>query len=92
MIRSFRSRALKRLWSRNDVAGVAPGHRARIEMILDRLDSAASPGDINLPGLDFHPLKGDSKGRYAVKVSANYRITFGWVDGDAIGIDYEDYH
>jgi len=61
-------------------------------MILDRLDAAISPGDMNLPGLDFHALKGGSKGRYAVKVTANYRITFGWSDGDATYVDYEDYH
>ena len=61
-------------------------------MLLDRLNAAPVPGDMNLPGLDFHPLKGADKGRYAVKVSANYRITFGWHDGDAIEVDYEDYH
>lgn len=92
MIQSFRTRALKRLWSRNDASGLTSEHRTRIEMILDRLDAATNPGDLNLPGLDFHPLRGSSKGRYAVKVSANYRITFGWDDGDAVDIDYEDYH
>ena len=92
MIHSFRSRALKRLWTRDDATGLPPTHRVRIVMILDRLDAASSPGDLDLPGLDFHALKGDSKGRYAVKVSANYRITFGWRDDDAIDLDYEDYH
>lgn len=92
MIQSFRSRALKRLWTRDDATGLPPAHRQRIEMLLDRLDASTSPGDMNLPGLDFHPLRGDSRGRYAIRVSANYRITFGWRDGDAVDIDYEDYH
>jgi proteic killer suppression protein len=61
-------------------------------MLLDRLDAAVKPGDMNLPGLDFHSLSGSNKGRYAVKVSANWRITFGWDEGDAIQVDFEDYH
>jgi proteic killer suppression protein len=61
-------------------------------MILDRLDSAAKPEDLNLPGLDFHKLSGTSKGRYAVSVSANWRITFGWLEQDAVEVDFEDYH
>ncbi len=31
------------------------------------------------------------KGRYAVS-SGNWRITFGWIEGDAIDVDLEDYH
>lgn len=61
-------------------------------MILDRLDASTRPGDVNLPGLDFHRLSGDNKGRYAVKVSGNWRITFAWEQEDAVQVDFEDYH
>jgi toxin HigB-1 len=27
-----------------------------------------------------------------VWVNGNWRITFAFIDGDAIGVDYEDYH
>ena len=47
---------------------------------------------MNLPGLRFHPLKGESKGRYAVDASGNWRVTFGWEGEDAIEVDLEDYH
>jgi len=60
-------------------------------MILDRLDAAVRPGDMNLPGLGFHSLSGSNKGRYAVSVSANWRITFGWDQEDAVQVDFEDY-
>jgi len=26
------------------------------------------------------------------RASGNWRITFGWMDGDAIDVDLEDYH
>jgi proteic killer suppression protein len=45
-----------------------------------------------LPGLSLHPLKGDRKGTWAVKVSGNWRVTFIFVGKDANAVDYEDYH
>ena len=48
--------------------------------------------DLNLPGLRLHELKGDRKGCWSVTVSGNWRVTFKFTDGDAIEVDYEDYH
>jgi proteic killer suppression protein len=45
-----------------------------------------------LPGLDLHPLRGDRKGSWAVKVSANWRVTFKFSGPDVEDVDYEDYH
>jgi hypothetical protein len=28
----------------------------------------------------------------AVSASGNWRITFGWIEGDAVHVDLEDYH
>lgn len=47
---------------------------------------------MNLPGLFFHALKGQEKGRYAVRVTGNYRLTFAWDGDDAVDVDLEDYH
>jgi proteic killer suppression protein len=92
MIVSFRSRALQRLWERNDVSKLPADRIKRITMILDRLDASVKPMDMNLPGLGFHQLSGTNKGRYAVSVSANWRITFGWDQENAVQVDFEDYH
>ena len=61
-------------------------------MILDRLDTATTPEQMSTPGLQFHSLSGGMKHRYAVSVSANWRITFGWSGEDATEVDLEDYH
>jgi toxin HigB-1 len=45
-----------------------------------------------LPGLSLHPLKGDRKGTWAVKVSGSWRVTFTFVGKDADAVGYEDYH
>ncbi|HWM31938.1 MAG TPA: type II toxin-antitoxin system RelE/ParE family toxin [Methyloceanibacter sp.] len=92
MIRSFRSKALRRFAERGDASKLSVQNPDRIRRILARLDAAMKPEDMNLPGLRFHGLKGKDKGRYAVDVSGNWRITFGWLDGDAIDVDLEDYH
>jgi proteic killer suppression protein len=61
---------------------------------LDRLTllhAADQLADIDVPGAGFHGLQGAPK-RFAVSVNKNWRVTFGWGDGDAIDVDLEDYH
>lgn len=92
VIRSYRSRALKCYWEGNDASKLPPADVNRITTILQLLEDAATPQDLDLFGLHFHALTGNMKGRYAVTVRANWRITFAWDDSDAINIDFEDYH
>jgi toxin HigB-1 len=92
MIRSFRSKALKRLAEQGDASKLSVPNVRRVETILARLDGATLPEDLNLPGFRFHGLKGRDKGRYALDASGNWRITFAWDGGDAIDVDLEDYH
>lgn len=92
MIKSFRNKALKRFWEREEVSKLPPERLQRIRMILDRLDAAVEPKALQVPGLDFHQLSGSQKGRFAVSVSANWRITFAFDGEHATGVDFEDYH
>lgn len=92
MIRSFRSRALRRLAERGDASKLSVPNVRRVEAILVRLDMAARPEQMNAPGLRFHALKGREKGRYAVDASGNWRVTFAWDGEDAVEVDLEDYH
>jgi toxin HigB-1 len=59
--------------------------------ILQLLEVAAKPEDLNIAGFRFHELQGNPK-RWSMRVTANYRITFGWSDENALDIDFEDYH
>lgn len=92
MIRSFRHRGLARFFTRSDARGIPPAFVARQTRLLDRLDAAADPQDMNLPGYRFHPLKGERAGRYAVNVSGNWRLTFRFDGEHAADVDLEDYH
>ena len=92
MIHNFKHRGLERFFKRSDYRGIPAQHAARIERMLDRLDAIAKPEDMNVLGYRFHPLKGDRKGEYAVSVSGNWRITFGFDGQHAINVNLEDYH
>jgi toxin HigB-1 len=92
MIASFRSRALKRFWTRGDRRAVGADWSDKIHLLLSALDRASRPGDMAFPGSGFHALTGNQAGRYALTVSRNWRLTFGWREMDAIDVDLEDYH
>lgn len=92
MIRDFRHRGLERFFERDDWRGIPAKSGARITRILDRLEAAVRPGDMNLPGYRFHGLKGDRAGTYSVTVTGNLRITFAFEGEDAVRVDLEDYH
>ena len=92
VIKSFRSRPLEAFATHSQgkrlpVSGAAVRKLARQ---LTVLNSATRPEDMNLPGFYFHGLKGE--GRWSVRVTGHYRLTFAWDDPDAVEVDLEDYH
>lgn len=92
MIKSFRHKGLRRFFETGSSSGIQPGHAKRLRMQLAALDTAQTIEDMDLPGFRLHPLKGPSRGRWAISVSGNWRLTFEFHDGDAFVTDYEDYH
>lgn len=92
MIWTFKSKVLKALWQRGRAKGIDPKSADRIETILDMLDKATGPEDMDLPGFGFHQLKGNRSHQYAVEIRAQWRIVFEWEDGRAVRVDEEDYH
>lgn len=92
MIKSIRHKGLKRLFETGDSSKVKQDKVKRLRIILTFLNEAHELEDINFPGSDLHPLKGDKKGFWSVKVSGNWRVIFRFENGDAYDVDYVDYH
>jgi proteic killer suppression protein len=92
MIRTFRSKALADLWSTGKSAKIDAKLHKRILTRLDRLDASTRPEEMNLPGFDFHALKGFNPARYSIHVNGPWCITFEFTDGDAYRVDFEQYH
>ena len=92
MIQNFKHKGLEKFFLKGTKAGIQSSHENRIRLILGRLHAAASSRDMDLPDLYLHQLKGKSRGRWSVRVSGNWRVTFRFDGPDAIDVDYEDYH
>lgn len=92
MIKSFRHRGLEELYGSRQSRHVNPVHQKKLLQILGFLDRSSGPEGMRLPGFDLHKLKGKQRGRYAVSVSANWRVTFQFEGGNAVDVGYEDYH
>jgi toxin HigB-1 len=92
VIKSFKHKGLRDLFTRGRATGVQPAHARRLRMQLAALHTAESIDDMDVPGYRLHPLKGSGKGRWSITVNGNWRVTFEFSDGDAYVLDYEDYH
>ena len=92
MIKTFKHKGLKKLYETGGKKGVQPDHVNRLRLTLARLDASSTADDMDLPGLGLHPLKGKFKGFWTVSVSGNWRVIFRFENGNAIDVNYLDYH
>lgn len=92
MIKSFKHKGLERLFIKGIASGVQAVHATRITLMLDAIEAAEQVNELDLPGFRLHRLKGDKRNLWSVRVSANWRITFEFENGDAHILDLEDYH
>jgi len=92
MIKTFEHKGLQAFYETGSKAGVGPDHAAKLKRLLARLDAAAGPQDMNVPGWKLHPLSREMAGHHAVSVNGNWRLTFRFEGADAILVDYQDYH
>jgi toxin HigB-1 len=90
VIRSFRSKHLRIFFETGRTSGLSVQNIERVSRMLRALDDAAQSENMNLPGYHFHALRGER--RWSIRVTGNWRITFGWDGADAIEVDLEDYH
>lgn len=91
MIKSFRHKGLSLLFLEDNQSRVPPYLIKRCRVRLTALNEAERLEDLNIPGFDFHILKGKPK-RYTIHVNGPWRITFEWLDGDVWRVDLVQYH
>lgn len=91
VIRSFRSKALAAFWAKGDASRIDQRLVDRLLRRLDVLNRAKTPEELDLPGFDFHRLRGKPV-RYTVHVNGPWCVTFEWDGTDAVRVDFENYH
>jgi len=91
MIESFKSKVLQLYFEKGDFSRIKANHRKRVRLVLTLLHAASAVGDMKFPGSDLHPLKGERKGFWSVKISGNWRVIFHFDNGNVYDVDYLDY-
>ena len=92
MIRSFRHAGLEAFLRTGSKARIRPKHAKKLRLQLGALNRASGPNDMVVPSWRLHPLHGDQRGRWAVWVDENWRLTFAFEGKEAVLLDYQDYH
>jgi len=93
-IQSFKSRVVEGFFA--DRTLTRPVGWASIQRVvirkLDILHYARSLRDLNAPGNRLKALKGPLRGRHAIRINDQWRITFRWTPNGPADVDIVDYH
>jgi proteic killer suppression protein len=92
VIKSFRNKYVAQLFNVGSTAKIDAKLHKRILVRLDRIENAERPEDMNLPGFDFHALRGFNPTRYSIHVNGPWCITFEFEGANAANVDFEQYH
>jgi proteic killer suppression protein len=92
MIESFRHKGLTKFYEKGGRSAVEANMAARIEEILTILEAAETVAEADVPGYRLHPLTGDLKGFWSIRVTGNWRIIFRFENGAVRDLDLTDYH
>lgn len=98
MITTITHKGLQLLFEEDDSSKVQSIHVEKLRNILTRLDNAESLNDLNYPSSGLHPLNGNLKDFWALKVDKNYRVIFiftelkGEIFVEVSDVNYTDYH
>ena len=91
MVNGFRHKGLEEIYVTGKTRRIGIECVRKCIRILQSLEVATQPEDMNVAGYRFHSLYGKPQ-RWSVRVTGNYRITFGWSGENANDVDFEDYH
>ncbi|MCJ7832892.1 MAG: type II toxin-antitoxin system RelE/ParE family toxin [Deltaproteobacteria bacterium] len=91
MIKSFKHKGLAELFERGHSRQLGHDLQSRSLRRLEALDQAESLIDLNVPGFDFHGLRGIPK-RYSIHINGPWCITFQWEAGEVLMVNLEQYH
>jgi toxin HigB-1 len=93
VIKSFGDRDTERLFSREPVRRFPADLLRTMLRKLVALDAAEALADLRVPpGNRLEKLKGRRSGQYSIRINDQWRVCFGWKDGDAHDVEIVDYH
>jgi len=93
VIKSFADRDTERLFSREAVRRFPADLLRTMLRKLIALDAAEALADLRVPpGNRLEKLRGRLSGQYSIRINDQWRVCFGWKDGNAHDVEIVDYH
>jgi proteic killer suppression protein len=91
MIGGFRHKGLEEIYLTGKTRRIRVDQIRKCIRILQLLEVSSQPEELNIAAFHFHGLEGKPK-RWSLRVTGNYRVTFGCSGETALDVDFEDYH
>ncbi len=93
MIRNFKDKEAEKIFIRQRSRRLPPDIQQVALRKLRMLHRAQSLQDLLVPPANrLERLSGNRAGQYSIRINSQWRICFGWEDGDAIDVEIVDYH
>ncbi|MBF9017009.1 MULTISPECIES: type II toxin-antitoxin system RelE/ParE family toxin [unclassified Oceanispirochaeta] len=93
MIKSFHDDQTESVWNRTRVKGFPSDIFKVARRKLGFLEDAVDINDLRVPpGNRLEALKGNREGPHSIRINAQWRVCFQWVDGNAFDVEIADYH
>jgi proteic killer suppression protein len=93
MIKSFRSRETEKIWNGIRSKRLPQNIQQVARRKLRMLSNARSLHDLRVPPANrLEVLRGKRSGQHSIRINAQWRICFVWMDGDAVNVEIVDYH
>ena len=93
MIRSFKGKWSEKVFQRQQCRGLSRDVQRKAYRKLAILEAAGALSDLRIPpGNRLEKLSGDRQGQYSIRINDQWRICFGWRQGDAYEVEIVDYH
>ncbi len=93
MIKSFSDNETEKIWAGEFSLKLPSAIQSVSRRKLRMLNNAQDLNDLKIPPANhLEKLTGSHKGLYSIRVNQQWRIVFGWQNGNAFEVRIIDYH
>jgi len=93
MIRTFKCAETEKIFQRQRSRKLPSEIQQVALRKLRMLNRAVTLNDVRVPPANhLEKLKGEREGQYSIRINAQWRICFEWLEGDVYNVEIVDYH
>jgi proteic killer suppression protein len=93
MIGSFKDAETQKVWNRQFSKKLPHDIQRTALRKLSMIHNSINLEDLKIPsGNCLEQLHGNRKGQYSIRINDQWRICFGWDNGNAFDVEIVDYH